>query len=101
MDEKTGKSQFLKRTKSIFPECYSILDAQIFKENNQVWIEKTCKEHGTFKEIYWSDYDYYHRAELYRVDGSGVSNPKINSSAHIMLCRRYTGTGYMKAMASL
>ncbi len=91
MDEKTGKSQFLKRTKSICPKCYAILDAQIFKENNQVWIEKTCKEHGTFKEIYWSDYDYYRRAELYRVDGSGVSNPKIKTDPDKIICPKNCG----------
>ena len=71
--------QFIKETKSICPECYEVLPAQIFEENGKVYIKKTCPKHGEFKDVYWSDYEQYMRVEKFRWDGEGVYNPRTET----------------------
>ncbi|MCZ2809440.1 MAG: radical SAM protein [Candidatus Bathyarchaeota archaeon] len=71
--------QVIKETKTICPECLKVLDATIFEEDNKVYIEKECQEHGKFREIYWSDYEQYQRAETLRCDGDGLRNPRTET----------------------
>ena len=71
--------RFIKETKSICPECFTVLDATIFEENNKVYIKKECPEHGEFQDIYWSDYEQYQRAEKFRYEGDGLSNPRTKT----------------------
>jgi len=71
--------QVIKETKSLCPECLQVLDATIFEEDNKVYIEKECQEHGKFREIYWSDYEQYQRAETLRCDGDGLRNPRTET----------------------
>lgn len=65
----------IKNTKSICPECLVALDAEIFEKDNKVYIKKQCSKHGSFQELYWSDYDQYVGAEKLRYDGEGLENP--------------------------
>lgn len=69
----------LKKTKSICPECLRVLDATLFEENNIVYIKKECPEHGSFQDIYWSDYELYKRAEKFGYVGSGLENPRTET----------------------
>ena len=73
------KMQVIKETKSLCPECLQVLDATILEEDNKVYIEKTCPQHGKFREIYWSDYEQYQRAETLRCDGNGLDNPRTET----------------------
>ncbi|MCX8170608.1 MAG: radical SAM protein [Candidatus Bathyarchaeota archaeon] len=66
----------LKRTKSICPECLRVLDAIVFEENNIVYIAKECPEHGSFRDIYWSDYEIYERAKKFDFIGESLENPR-------------------------
>ncbi|MCX8149944.1 MAG: radical SAM protein [Candidatus Bathyarchaeota archaeon] len=66
----------IKNTKSICPECLKTLDATIYEENGKVYIKKACPQHGSYEELYWSDYEQYSRAETFRYDGDGVENPR-------------------------
>ncbi len=45
-----------------------------------MYIEKTCAQHGKYTELYWSDYEQYTRADEYRKDGEGLSNPRTQKS---------------------
>lgn len=72
--------QTIKSTKSICPECLKALDATIFEEGGKVFIMKECPEHGSFRELYWSDYKQYQRAEKFRYDGEGVENPRTEKA---------------------
>lgn len=65
----------IKKTRSICPECFKVLDATIHEENGQVLIKKECPQHGSFEDVYWSSYDEYVRAQKYAVIGEGVENP--------------------------
>jgi uncharacterized radical SAM superfamily Fe-S cluster-containing enzyme len=69
----------IKNTKSICPECLKVLDASIFEDDCKVYIKKECPEHGSFQELYWSDYDQYVRAEKLRYDGDGLNNPRTET----------------------
>jgi uncharacterized radical SAM superfamily Fe-S cluster-containing enzyme len=69
-----------KTTDSLCPECKKIIKAKIFEENGKVMIEKECKEHGSFKDVYWSDVEMYLRAEEWAFDGVGIENPKIKDA---------------------
>jgi uncharacterized radical SAM superfamily Fe-S cluster-containing enzyme len=73
------KMQVIKETKSLCPECLQVLDATILEEDNKVYIEKTCPDHGKFREIYWSDYEQYQRAETLRCEGNGLDNPRTET----------------------
>lgn len=71
--------RFIKETRSICPECFKVLDATIFEEDNKVYIKKECPEHGEFQDTYWSDYEQYQRAEKFRHDGHGLNNPRTKT----------------------
>ena len=77
--ESTLKKGLPKETKSICPECGKIIKAKIFEENGRVMIEKKCPQHGSFKDVYWSDAELYLKAEKFAHDGIGVINPKIKA----------------------
>ncbi|MCW4006548.1 MAG: radical SAM protein [Candidatus Bathyarchaeota archaeon] len=66
----------IKDTRSLCPECLKAVDATIYEEDGKVFIKKECAEHGSFQELYWSDYDQYMRAEKFRFDGEGMENPR-------------------------
>ena len=65
-----------KEIKSMCPECKKIIPAKVFEENGDVMMEKTCPEHGAFKDRYWSDAQYFLWAEKYAYDGDGITNPR-------------------------
>ena len=40
-------------TVSICPRCFKRIPATLYEEENKVFIEKTCPEHGKFRDLYW------------------------------------------------
>jgi len=65
-----------KTVESVCPECMTLLPATLYEENGQVRMKKTCPEHGTFEDLYWSDARLYLKAETFHyADGDGQSNP--------------------------
>ena len=89
MDEKSGirdekpvineqkQKVFIKHTYSICPECLKKIDAEVFTEAGKVLIEKSCPEHGTFRDIYWADLELYERFNQYHELGKGITNPTL------------------------
>ena len=70
-----------KTTGSLCPECKSHISARLFEENGKVYMEKTCEEHGRFKELYWSDVDMFLRAEEFTYgEGKGLMNPGVTNA---------------------
>jgi uncharacterized radical SAM superfamily Fe-S cluster-containing enzyme len=63
----------MKHIKSVCPECKKVIDSTIFEENGKIMLKKTCPEHGTFTDVYWSDSKLYDRFRRYSYVGSGVS----------------------------
>ncbi|MBN1503654.1 MAG: radical SAM protein [Candidatus Eisenbacteria bacterium] len=58
-------------------------------------MEKTCPEHGHFRDLYWADTELYLKAEKWTfADGNGLLNPRVwNATAcpsQCGLCNRHT-----------
>ena len=73
----------LEETFSICPACnkegkIKRIPAEIIEEDNKVYIKKTCKKHGTFKEIYFSDATLYKKWMKYKV--TGIDSPDVQTS---------------------
>lgn len=71
----------LEKVESICPVCYQggkiqKIDATIIEDDNKVWIFKTCKTHGSFKDIYFSDSTLYKKWIKYKVTGELVPDVK-------------------------
>jgi len=71
---------FLKETKSICPECHSVLPARIFEDNGMVMMSKSCPVHGDYEDVYWSDFEQWNRVKSYSAVGDGLENPRTNTS---------------------
>ena len=46
-------------TRSICPECKTVIDAQVLLRNNKVYMRKRCPEHGWFEGLVSSDAEMY------------------------------------------
>ncbi len=64
-------------TRSICPECNRILPAEVFEENNKIYIRKVCPVHGEFDELYFGDAGMYYKFARYLKDGKGTGNPDV------------------------
>jgi 7,8-dihydro-6-hydroxymethylpterin dimethyltransferase len=71
-----------KSTQSLCPECIKVIPARQFEENGKVMIEKTCPEHGEFKDCIYADVALYLKMEEWEFgDNKGLTNPAINTGA--------------------
>ncbi len=67
-----------KETQSLCPDCKALVNATIFEEDGRVMMSKTCKDHGDFKDVVWSDVKLYLKMEGYDFgDNRGLMNPKV------------------------
>ncbi|MCE5311178.1 MAG: radical SAM protein [Acidobacteriales bacterium] len=70
-----------KITQSLCPECLKIIEAVEFEENGKVVMEKTCPEHGEFKDTIWSDVKLYLKMEDWNFgDNRGLTNPTVTDA---------------------
>ncbi|HUK51397.1 MAG TPA: radical SAM protein [Terriglobales bacterium] len=72
--------QFLKDTRSICPECRQVIPAKLVEKNGQVMMMKSCREHGAYEDIYWSDAEAWKQVRSYSVIGDGLENPRTETS---------------------
>jgi len=68
-------------TKSICPICYRIIDAKLYEENGAVYMEKSCAEHGSFKDLCWSDYLLYKQFEAKNIEEAGRRESNAGSAS--------------------
>ena len=73
----------LEDTYSVCPACFKDgkikkIPAEIIEEDGKVYIKKKCKEHGEFKEIYFSDSEIYKKWIKYKVTGPDSPDVKTN-----------------------
>ncbi|MGL4670056.1 MAG: tetraether lipid synthase Tes [Methanobacteriaceae archaeon] len=55
----------IKKTKSLCPTCLKPLDAEIYEGEGEIRIKKECPEHGLFDNLYWSDSEFFKKAEKF------------------------------------
>jgi uncharacterized radical SAM superfamily Fe-S cluster-containing enzyme len=70
-------------TQSLCPQCLGLTDARIYEENNRVFMDKTCPDHGPFTELISSDAQFFlkMRRTHYEVP-VGVENPQCMNTSH-------------------
>jgi 7,8-dihydro-6-hydroxymethylpterin dimethyltransferase len=78
--ESALKKGLPKETQSLCPECKKVVPARIFESGGKVLLEKTCPQHGSVTDVYWSDVGMYLKAEKFAYDGIGVSNAMIKDA---------------------
>lgn len=67
-----------KLTQSLCPECSGIIEAFLSEEAGKVVMEKSCPEHGFFRDIVYSDAKLYYKMEEWSFgDNRGVENPAV------------------------
>ena len=59
ISENPVEAKTLSKTKSVCPICLSVVPATVVEESGRVFLEKTCKEHGEFRALVWSDSAMY------------------------------------------
>jgi len=84
-----------KQIESVCPECLEIIPATLYPHEGKVWIRKTCKEHGDYKDIFYGDLDLYYKCESYWFgDGRGIMDPAIKNAticpSQCGLCNMHT-----------
>ena len=77
--------KYYRKTQSICPECLERIDAEVYEEDDQIFMRKTCPDHGDFKDKISSSAKYYKwthwaiRDEngnvVWKFDKDGDSNP--------------------------
>ncbi|MDF2956538.1 MAG: C-terminal domain of the GTP 3' 8'-cyclase MoaA [Candidatus Alkanophagales archaeon MCA70_species_1] len=60
-------------TKSLCPECLSVIPAEVYEEGGKILIRKRCEEHGEFEDIYWADAELYKRFSAFESVGKGFA----------------------------
>jgi len=71
-----------KTTQSLCPECIQVIDARLFEENGAVYMEKTCAQHGYFRDKIYSDVKLYLKMEQFEFgDNRGLENPQFPNAA--------------------
>jgi len=63
------------QTRTLCPICNELVDGEIIAENQKVYIERVCPEHGYFKGLICSDQTWYEELPKYYVDGIKPKNP--------------------------
>jgi uncharacterized radical SAM superfamily Fe-S cluster-containing enzyme len=48
-------ADLLYRTKSVCPSCLKVIDARIVEIDREIYMEKSCAEHGEYRELIWQD----------------------------------------------
>lgn len=79
----------VKITKTLCPICNKVLEGRILEEDNSIWLERTCPDHGHFRDQYWSDAGLWHRFEQYETLGRGIENPNVIAKPGC--CPQYCG----------
>ncbi len=54
-----SQKEFPHPTQSLCPECRQVLDAELYVNLNQVWMDKTCPSHGRYNELISTDVDFF------------------------------------------
>ena len=71
-----------KTTQSVCPECLKVIEARLFEENGAVYMEKSCAEHGEFRDLIYSDARLYLKMEEFEFgDNRGLENPQFPDAA--------------------
>ena len=66
-----------KTTQSVCPERLKVIEARLFEERGAVYMEKTCAEHGDFRDKIYSDAKLYLKMEEFEFGDNRGLEPAI------------------------
>ena len=73
------KEKYYRKTESICPECLQKIDAEVVEEDGEIWMRKSCPEHGDFEDKISSSAKYYkwthYSTDEWSFDKDGETNP--------------------------
>lgn len=77
----------LEETESICPSCHKRIQARIVTDENAVFLEKNCSEHGPFRGSIWTDYDLYQQSYRFLdyTDTDHVLGSQDNPMANVII----------------
>ncbi len=77
--------KYYRKTESVCPECLGKIGAEVYEENDEIWMRKTCPEHGDFRDKISSSAKYYkwthwaikdeHGKVVWQFEKDGEANP--------------------------
>lgn len=68
---------------SLCPRCKNVIKANVLERGNEVWMEKSCEEHGFFEDLLAIDKEFYLKIEKWSFeDGQGVLNPQVSNAVN-------------------
>ncbi len=80
-------ARILKFHQSLCPGCTEeekwdsfLVDSVVYVKDGKVWLQKSCPEHGVFKEVYWGDWEMYRKAEGFQDPGIEIENPHMKKA---------------------
>ena len=62
-------------TRSLCPECGELVPGKVVPRGEQVFVERTCPQHGSFEALACSDRQWYERLPLFMTDTVRPKNP--------------------------
>jgi hypothetical protein len=65
------KEKYYHKTKSVCPECLDKIDAEVYEEDDEIWMKKECPKHGEFKDKISSSAKYYKWTHYAQKDDNG------------------------------
>jgi hypothetical protein len=70
-------------TQSLCPVCLKVIDAELYEEDGQVLMRKSCGQDGNFRELISSDAEFFLKMRRTHYDRpSGVANPNSANQSH-------------------
>jgi uncharacterized radical SAM superfamily Fe-S cluster-containing enzyme len=80
------EQKILRETFSVCPVCLKKIKAYIVEKDGKVVIQKECREHGSFNDVYWTRADLYHEAEKIKKPSSTPFQDKCPYGGGITEC---------------
>jgi uncharacterized radical SAM superfamily Fe-S cluster-containing enzyme len=68
-------NQILNQTESVCPECLKRIPAKIVAVGDNVYLEKSCSEHGDFKVLIWRGVELYREWGKF---GTDLGSPRVS-----------------------
>ena len=71
--------KYYRKTQSVCPECLQKIPAELIEKAGEIWMEKTCPDHGFFKDKISSSAKYYkwthYGTDHWNFEKNGDANP--------------------------
>ncbi len=84
MPAKLDKTLWQENTEGLCPTCLLKIPARLYRDNDQIWLETVCPQHGINRALLASDAEQYLRLRHFtapRLSGSCYCGPEENSSS--------------------